>query len=69
MYVAMTKDSEVSRDRLTLDITDLKERIEASRQDDPAWRELSLSGKIRALLVQQLEEMERVKAAVILSSK
>lgn len=69
MYVAMTKESEVSRDRITLDITDLKERIEASRQDDPAWRELSLSGKIRALLVQQLEEMERVKAAVILSSK
>ena len=69
MYVPMTKDADVSRDRLTLDITDLKERIEASRQEDPAWRELSLSGKIRALLVQQLEEMEKTKASTILSSK
>ncbi len=63
MYATMTKDSEVTRDRLTLDITDLKENIEACRSDDPAWRELSLSGKIRALLVQQLEDMAKNKAA------
>lgn len=63
MYVPMTKDSEVARERLTLDITDLKESIEACRSDDPAWRELSLSGKIRALLVQQLEDMEKNKPA------
>jgi hypothetical protein len=61
MYVPMTKDSEVTRERLTLDITDLKESIESCRSDDPAWRELSLSGKIRALLIQQLEGMEKEK--------
>lgn len=63
MFATMTKDSDVTRDRLTLDITDLKESIETCRSDDPAWRELSLSGKIRALLVQQLEDMARSKAA------
>ena len=57
----LTKDSDVARDRLTLDITDLKERIEECRSDDPAWRELSLSGKIRALLVKQLEILEHQK--------
>lgn len=57
----LTKDSDVPRDRLTLDITDLKERVEAARSDDPAWRELSLSGKIRALLIQQLETIEKQK--------
>ena len=69
MGVPVTKSVEVSRERLTLDITDLKERIEISRQEDPAWRELSLSGKIRALLVQQLESMEKTKASTIPSSK
>ncbi|MCY7278430.1 MAG: hypothetical protein LH702_33015 [Phormidesmis sp. CAN_BIN44] len=65
----LTKDSDVARDRLTLDITDLKERIEECRSDDPAWRELSLSGKIRALLVQQLEELEQHKKSPATESK
>ena len=55
----MTKESDVNRERLTIDITDLKDRVESCRNDDPAWRELSLSGKIRALLVQQLELMDK----------
>ena len=63
MYATMTKDSDVTRDRLTLDITDLKESIESCRNEDPAWRELSLSGKIRALLVQQLEDMAKSKVS------
>ena len=55
----MTKESDVNRERLTIDITDLKDRVELCRNDDPAWRELSLSGKIRALLIQQLELMDK----------
>jgi hypothetical protein len=65
----LTNDDSVARDRLTLDITDLKGRIEACREDDPAWRELSLSGKIRALVVKQLELLEREQDATVASGK
>jgi hypothetical protein len=65
----LTNDDSVARDRLTLDITDLKERIEACREDDPAWRELSLSGKIRALVVKQLETLEGEQESAVTSGK
>lgn len=45
------------RDRITLDLTGLKERIEALRSD-AAWKELSLSKKIRILLQERLTEIE-----------
>ncbi len=46
------------RDRITLDITDLRERIEAARSE-PLWKELSLSRKIRNLLQTYLEQLEK----------
>jgi len=36
-------------DRLTIEIGDLREQIETCRDDD-AWKELSLSAKIRVLI-------------------
>lgn len=45
------------RDRITLDLTGLKERIENLRSDS-AWKELSLSKKIRILLQERLTEIE-----------
>ncbi|XGV94413.1 MAG: hypothetical protein ACAF41_00880 (plasmid) [Leptolyngbya sp. BL-A-14] len=36
-------------DRLTIEIGDLREQIETCRNDD-AWKELSLSAKIRVLI-------------------
>jgi hypothetical protein len=47
-----------AKDRISVDISDIKERIEGYR-DDPAWRELSFAGKIRALVIEKLEEKEQ----------
>jgi predicted ribonuclease toxin of YeeF-YezG toxin-antitoxin module len=44
-----------AKDRISVDISDIKDRIETYRLD-PAWRELSFAGKIRALVIEKLEE-------------
>ena len=44
------------QDRLTIDIGDLREDIERCRQD-AAWEELSLSGKIRTLIKERIEQL------------
>ena len=51
-----------AKDRISVDITDIKDRIELYRED-PAWRELSMAGKIRALVIEKLEakEVEQAK--------
>lgn len=51
-------DSVAAKDRISVDISDIKDRIETYR-NDPAWRELSFAGKIRALVIEKLEEKER----------
>lgn len=43
-----------AKDRLSIDITDLRERVETFR-DTPSWRELSLSQKLRVLILERLE--------------
>lgn len=43
--------------RISVDVADVRDRIEACRTD-PAWGELSLTGKIRALLLERLEQLE-----------
>lgn len=43
-----------AKDRLSIDITDLRERVENFR-DTPSWRELSLSQKLRVLILERLE--------------
>lgn len=50
-----------AKDRISVDITNIKNRVEAYR-DDPAWRELSVAGKIRALVIEKLEEKESKQA-------
>lgn len=47
-----------AKDRISVDISDIKDRIEQYRTD-PAWRELSFAGKLRALVIEKLEEKER----------
>jgi hypothetical protein len=51
-----------AKDRISVDITDIKDRIDLYRED-PAWRELSMAGKIRALVIEKLEakEVEQAK--------
>jgi len=47
-------------DRVSIDIEGLRDRINTIRTD-PAWQELSLSKKVRALLQQQLEQLEQTQ--------
>lgn len=50
----MNIEAVAPKDRISVDISDIKEKIEAYRTD-PAWRELSMAGKIRALVIEMLE--------------
>jgi len=49
-----------AKDRISIDISDIKEKIDAYRSD-PAWRELSMAGRIRAMIIEKLEEKEVLK--------
>jgi hypothetical protein len=49
------------KDRISVDVSDIKDRVESFRTD-PAWRELSLASKIRALVIEKLEEKGSSKA-------
>ncbi|MBD1921967.1 hypothetical protein H6F77_12815 [Microcoleus sp. FACHB-831] len=44
------------KDRISIDVRDLKEEIETCRTD-AAWSELPLSSKIRVLIKERLEQM------------
>ena len=55
----MTGDEMAQGERLTIVLGDLRDRIEGARKNDAAWAELSLSGKVRALLEERLQEIER----------
>ncbi|MEW5856849.1 MAG: hypothetical protein AB1861_05650 [Cyanobacteriota bacterium] len=44
--------------RVPVDLEGLRERIENARSDS-AWKELSLSKKVRILLLERLEEVEQ----------
>ncbi len=48
------------RDRISIDLGDLRERIENVR-DDTAWHELTITQKIRTLIRDQLEALEKHK--------
>ena len=56
LYEAMA-----AKDRISVDIADIRDRIKTFRSD-PAWRELSTAGRIRALLIEKLEEQEQLSA-------
>ncbi len=49
------------RDRISIDVADIRQDIENCRQD-AAWGELPLSAKIRVLVKERLEEMQRQKS-------
>ena len=53
--------AEKKRDRLTIDISNLRDRIEAARTD-PAWKQLSLNKKIQVLLEERLDAIDQEKA-------
>ncbi len=54
-------DSAVAqKDRISIDVSDLKEEIETCR-NDAAWSELPLSAKIRVLIKERLEQIKAEK--------
>jgi hypothetical protein len=57
MSEGMRFDSVAQKDRLSVDIGDVKTRIESCRTD-AAWRELTLTGKVRTLIIEKLEDLE-----------
>ena len=48
------------RDRISIDLGELRERIENVR-DDTAWKELTITQKIRTLIRDQLDALEKRK--------
>ena len=57
-------DNELSvgqRDRISIDVSDIREQIEQCR-DDVAWSELPLAAKIRVLVKERIAELEADKA-------
>jgi len=50
----------MSKERLSLDVGDLKGRVEKCRKD-PAWHELSFSGKLRSLILERLEQIDPIQ--------
>ena len=57
-------DNELSvgqRDRISIDVSDIREQIEQCR-DDVAWSELPLAAKIRVLVKERIAELEADKS-------
>lgn len=52
---------DMAQDRTSIDLSEIRERIENARSD-PLWKELSLSKKVRILLVERLEQIEKDKS-------
>lgn len=53
----LTADCAVAqKDRISIEISDLKDEIETCR-NDAAWSELPLSAKIRVLVKERLEQL------------
>lgn len=55
-----SKEGMAPRDRISVDVSDMREELEACRTD-VAWRELSLAGKIPTLLRERLDQMKGEK--------
>jgi hypothetical protein len=47
-----------ARYRFSLDIEDIRDRIEKVRTKNIWWQEMSLSAKIRTLIIERVEQLE-----------
>jgi hypothetical protein len=57
----MSKDK---RDRITIDISGLRDRIAIAHEDNPIWIKLSLSEQIRTLLTEACDLAEKQRKNV-----
>lgn len=58
MTLMITKDSVAQKDRISIDISDMRDEIDTCRSD-AAWHELPMSAKIRVLLIERLDLLKR----------
>ena len=49
-------------DRVTVDIEGLREAIETAYADNPLWEELSLSQKLRRLILERLQDLKKIQS-------
>lgn len=59
MSQELMNDAVAQKDRISIDVSDLRQDIETCR-NDAAWTELPLSAKIRVLIKERLEQMKTV---------
>jgi hypothetical protein len=57
----IVKDAVAQKERISIDISDMRDEIDTCR-DDAAWQELPLSSKIRVLIKERLELLEQTKS-------
>ncbi len=57
MSQELIHDAVAQKDRLSIDVSDLRQEIENCRSD-AAWTELPLSAKIRVLVKERLEQLQ-----------
>jgi hypothetical protein len=48
-----------TKNRFSLDIDDIRDRIEKVRTKNIWWQEMSLSAKIRTLIIERIEQLEQ----------
>jgi hypothetical protein len=53
----------MQKNRFSLDIDDIRERIENVHSEKVWWNEMSLAAKIRTLIIERLDQLEREKKA------
>jgi hypothetical protein len=56
----IVKDAVAQKERISIDISDMRDEIDTCR-NDAAWQELPLSSKIRVLIKERLELLEQTK--------
>ena len=57
MSQELMDDAVAQKDRISIDVSDLRQEIENCRSD-AAWTELPLSAKIRVLIKERLEQLQ-----------
>lgn len=56
-----------TRYRFSLEIADIRERIDNLRGTEIYWREMSLAAKVRTLVLERIEEVENQNKAAELA--
>lgn len=57
------KDKKEERDRLSIDLSGLRDRIQKCRDNDIAWSETNFTQKVRTVIKKGLEQFEKEKGS------